>query len=212
MSLLRLLTAGRSLVGLKKTEKRYHLPGGKALPRFGSKKNPFRATVLPEKVEPGRGGADSEKVSPCADAFAGESDNSKAGPLNPSGGDEKKDGRPQSGSAMPGHAKPETADPVAEKRRGSGLKALLLWGRAKRARPRNGPAGTPLVQGELLLERVKVVRNDLSESDLEIVRAGGSGTAGHPSLPTVEVATKKGPAALPAWGAAAGRLLGLGKS
>lgn len=209
MSLLRLLTAGRSLVGLKKTEKRYHLPGGKALPKFGSKKNPFRATVLPEKVEPGRGETDSDKVSPDAGAVAGESDSLKAGPLNPSEGDEKQDSRPQSGCAMPAHSKPETAELAAEKRRGSGLKALLLWGRAKRARPRSGPAGTPLVQGELALERVKVVRNDLSESDLEIVRAVGSGMPKEPSLPK---ASTKAPAALPAWGAAAGRLLGLGKS
>src|SRR5260221_12109279 len=51
MSLLRLLTTGKTLVGLKKLEQRYHLPGGKALPKFGGKTNPFRATVFPEKME-----------------------------------------------------------------------------------------------------------------------------------------------------------------
>jgi hypothetical protein len=51
MSLLRLLTTGKSLVGLKKPENRYHLPGQTALPKFGGKKNPFRATVFPDKTE-----------------------------------------------------------------------------------------------------------------------------------------------------------------
>src|SRR5258708_32731579 len=51
MSLLRLLTTGKSLVGLKKPEHRYHLPGETALPKFGGKKNPFRATVFPDKAE-----------------------------------------------------------------------------------------------------------------------------------------------------------------
>jgi len=34
--------------------------------------------------------------------------------------------------------------------------------------------GKPQVQGELSLDRVKVVRNDLAHADLEVVRAGGS--------------------------------------
>jgi hypothetical protein len=33
------------------------------------------------------------------------------------------------------------------------------------------PKAKPLVQGELSLGRVKVVRNDLSDSDLEVVEA-----------------------------------------
>jgi hypothetical protein len=56
MSLLRLLTAGKTLIGLKRSESRYQLPGGKGLPMFGSKKNPFRATVFPDKAESAPGG------------------------------------------------------------------------------------------------------------------------------------------------------------
>ena len=52
MSLLRLLTAGKTLIGLKRSESRYQLHGGQVLPMFGSKKNPFRATVFPDKPEP----------------------------------------------------------------------------------------------------------------------------------------------------------------
>src|SRR5271169_1831879 len=51
MSLLRLLTAGRSLVGSKNPEARYHLSQAGALPRFGAKKNPFRATTKPEAAQ-----------------------------------------------------------------------------------------------------------------------------------------------------------------
>src|SRR5690349_13644414 len=210
MSLLRLLTAGRSLVGLKKIEKRYHLPGGKALPKFGSKKNPFRATVLPEKVEPGRGGTCGDKASPGAEGITGGSEDRKAEPLSESEHDETPGSRPQSGCVTPGGQTPETPGHVAEKRRGSGLKAFLLWGRAKRARARSGPAGKPLVQGELSLEAVKVVRNDLSESDLEIVHARRPQAATDPGVPAPELSSAAPP--LPGWGAAAGRLLGLGKS
>jgi hypothetical protein len=49
---------------------------------------------------------------------------------------------------------------------------LLLWGRAKKANPARVLAGRPLVQGELSLDKVKVVRNDLSETDFEIVPLG----------------------------------------
>ncbi len=46
MSLLRLLTAGKSLVGLGDYQSRYVARDG-LLPKFGSKKNPFRATTTP---------------------------------------------------------------------------------------------------------------------------------------------------------------------
>ncbi len=47
MSLLRLLAAGKSLVGLKRAPARYHLSRQGALPQFGGKENPFRATARP---------------------------------------------------------------------------------------------------------------------------------------------------------------------
>jgi len=54
-------------------------------------------------------------------------------------------------------------------------------GRALR-RPRPARALPRLTQGELLLEQVQVVRNDLSEADVEVVCCGegprGQGTAG----------------------------------
>lgn len=210
MSLLRLLTAGRSLVGLKKTEVRYHLPDAKALPRFGSKKNPFRATVLPEKVDPA-----PENLSPSPEAQLNvESAGAGAG-VEAAGasvaGHVKCD---YSGDAKEDQEKVNPDQPIKPPAttgggRGAGLKAFLLWGRARKSKPRGGAPRGALVQGELSLDRVKVVRNDLSESDLEVVRASQAEPskvpAGSPAIPA------KTTGVAPAWSAAAGRLLGLNK-
>jgi hypothetical protein len=219
MSLLRLLTAGRSLVGLKKTEVRYHLPGGKAFPKFGSKKNPFRATALPEKAEPLQESANQpQENSTGADGVARQQSSAAtrvekaeargAEALGAGGSDQKDSVKMPAERAVVGEAARASLD-VTKRRRGSAVKAFLLWGRAKKGKVRGLSAAKPLVQGELSLDRVKVVRNDLSESDLEIVRASqpavpkGSGPA--------EAVVPKAANALPGWGAAASRLLGLSK-
>jgi len=220
MSLLRLLTAGRSLVGLKKTEVRYHLPGGRALPKFGSKKNPFRATALPEKAEPLQESANQPQESSTGADGVARQQNSAATSVEKAeapgteasgaGANDQKDCVKMADErAVVREAARDSLD-VTKRRDGSPVKAFLLWGRAKKGKVRGLSAARPLVQGELSLDRVKVVRNDLSESDLEIVRASrpappkGSGAA--------EAVGSKAANALPGWGAAASRLLGLGKS
>jgi len=58
---------------------------------------------------------------------------------------------------------------------GKAATAFPLGRWALKANPFKSPAqaaATPVVQGELSLEKVKVVRNDLSDSDLELVAAG----------------------------------------
>ena len=179
MSLLRLLTTGKSLVGLKKLEHRYHLPGEKAIPQFGAKKNPFRATVFPEKVEPGEPEAGSGAGSPDLQ-LATEGFQSDAGPeaglapgLVPMASLATESGQPASPSA-PGEA------PV---QRPSGLRALFLWGRARKSRPGGPASGRPLVQAELSLDSIRVVRNDLSESDLEVVPAEPCGRRAQAAQP-----------------------------
>src|SRR5207249_426760 len=53
MNLLRLLSAGRSLVGLKDSTARYRMSDPKAMPKFGSGSNPFWAKrELQGKAEP----------------------------------------------------------------------------------------------------------------------------------------------------------------
>lgn len=163
MSLLRLLTTGKTLVGLKKPEHRYHLPGETALPKFGGKKNPFRATVFPDKTE-----TPEIVESATVPEFAAVESTAPIQPTPP---------RPTGAAPGPAHSiKPEPAAPTQAREpvaaRTSPFKALLLWGRAKKANPARALAGRPLVQGELSLDRVKVVRNDLSETDFEIVPLG----------------------------------------
>ena len=41
MSLGRLLTSGKSLIGLRNTESRYHMRSRNLLPKFGTPANPF---------------------------------------------------------------------------------------------------------------------------------------------------------------------------
>jgi hypothetical protein len=162
MSLLRLLTAGKTLVGLKKLEQRYHLPGGKALPQFGGKQNPFRATAFPEKTE---------SSCPQEDLVVSGSTAAEMGgaQLKPEQELATQDLRPASSQSESTRVAKHLAA-GSEKR--SPFRALLLWGRAKRARPASGFGARPLVQAELSLDSVKVMRNDLSESDFEILPAG----------------------------------------
>jgi hypothetical protein len=74
MSLVRLLTAGKSLVGLNDGEGRYRLTRKNLLPSFPASKNPFRATAVPSPAcipEPapvtqdsGAGAEEPGKVAP----------------------------------------------------------------------------------------------------------------------------------------------------
>jgi hypothetical protein len=206
MSLLRLLTAGKSLVGLKKSERRYHLPGESALPKFGSKKNPFRATTLPEQTD-----AAPEVQNPP-----------RSSPSLMRGEDKEQDraSEPRQERSLSPVARSvcdrqesdptERVKPVEQlEHRPKGFRAFLLWGRAKARRPAL-PGGRPMVQGELSLDNVRVVRNDLTESDVEIV--GRASPAKQPASPeNLEVTESRKPAAEPGWGAVAGRLLSLGK-
>ena len=49
MSLMKLLTTGKTLVDLKNSTGRYRVPGKNLLPKFGSAKNPF---ATPPKIQP----------------------------------------------------------------------------------------------------------------------------------------------------------------
>jgi len=69
MSLLRLLTSGRCLMGLEDSANRYRVNEQALLPKFGSARNPFRKTVVSAKaVAPG-----VPQVATPADAPACES-------------------------------------------------------------------------------------------------------------------------------------------
>jgi len=63
----------------------------------------------------------------------------------------------------------------------SQMRKLVFWRRGQAAQREIPRFGKPLVQGELSLDRVKVVRNDLSDTDLEIVRPKPQVVAPEPS-------------------------------
>ncbi|HZR20193.1 MAG TPA: hypothetical protein VFE51_23120 [Verrucomicrobiae bacterium] len=179
MSLLRLLTTGKTLIGLKKLDHRYQLPAQKAIPEFGSKKNPFRATVFPEKLE----ALDPEAEQPRP---AGNSETPALDLPEPIGrGMALNPDEPRTEGSVRGESSPSPAtlpQSEASPRRPSALRALLLWGRARKAGPAALSKGRPLIQAELSLDSVKVVRNDLSESDLEVI-ARDKGPAAQPAAP-----------------------------
>ena len=172
MSLLRLLTAGKTLIGLKRSESRYQLPGRKGLPMFGSKKNPFRATVFPDK--PDSAPVPEDTVEKLLTVPAATTDSPPAPAPNdlPPHEENQSNGARDIAVSAPNAAQAKEQLPgQPAPRRSSALKALLLWRRVKKTNSQGPFKGRPLVQAELSLESVKVVRNDLSESDLEVVQA-----------------------------------------
>lgn len=71
--------------------------------------------------------------------------------------------------------KTETAQTIEKTEKASGMNAYPLGRWTLKGNPFKSstkPARRPVVQGELSLDKVKVIRNDLSDSDLELVAAG----------------------------------------
>lgn len=137
MRLVKLLTAGKSLVGLESDAPRYKETDPKSMPQFKPKKNPFR-----KKTESARNG--NPGSSPC-----------------PAGGT-------QSTQAVshPGIVQPRG-------RKSGWLAKVGSWfaPRKKQTKPAIPQFTRPPTQGELCLDNVKVVRNDLSDADIEVVPA-----------------------------------------
>jgi hypothetical protein len=145
MSLLQLMSTGRSWKGFTDGEPRYEVTHQKLLPKFNSKKNPFRATAQPA-------------AAPATVAQA-----AAAKPVS----------HPAGGSKLRGWLARMTA------------KLGSLFARP----PKPVKAAIPAfpktsLQGELSLDHVKVMRNDLSDTDLEIVTL-------QPKAPTVSAGQDK---------------------
>jgi hypothetical protein len=167
MSLGKLLTTGKSLVGLHNANGRYHLQKG-ALPKFESSKNPFASKPQADvsEREP-----QLPKMTPAEIAAA----NLKKTQLLPVLGETKVVARQELQPAQP----MKQAEPVKVAAAVDGwLKKInpMVWlgnrkpAEAKPAIPRFSKGQAP-VQGELSLDNIKVMRNDLSETDVEVVPA-----------------------------------------
>jgi hypothetical protein len=158
MSLLRLLSAGKSLVGLKEATARYQMSDPRVMPRFVSPRNPFKTGKASVEAprEPARKNP-SVRIKPPAPS---EPKAQKATPV-------------PAASTEPNRAPAKRASESILKRLVTGCKGKLkevLRAREKKpkaaAQPRTRPGP---IQGELSLDAIKVVRNDLSDADFEVV-------------------------------------------
>ena len=209
MSLVRLLTAGKSLVGLRDGDSPYRFTSQRFLPQFGPARNPFT----------GREQAKSAHTEAHSSGLIGDNGAPIAKPAIPA-----PKGEP--GATPQKEVGPRPVRAKFDAR----MRAEALWRRlaallsgwqvklrglfarsgskaAKSAIPR---FPKPAVQGELSLERIQVVRNDLSDADLEIVPAKPMATpATATPAPRLIV---KAEGAKSAWGRVRSRILGAGRT
>jgi len=167
MSLGKLLTTGKSLVGLSQSNSRYQLQKG-ALPKFESAKNPFAAKTPAGPAEP------EPQLPKLTSDDAAAANPKKTQHLSALGAliVDREAAVAASRNAQPAES-PKVAAPVD-----SWLKKInpMVWfGNRKPADPkpmipRFSKSHAP-VQGELSLDNIKVMRNDLSETDVEVVPA-----------------------------------------
>jgi hypothetical protein len=169
MSLLRLLTAGKSLVGLQAPSSRYLMRERHRLPKFGSANNPFAAPAP----------APEEPTQPPPDA-APKHQRYQMSPAEFAAARLKETKKLPASSSM--ETKPTSLAPASETsaRTPAGHWTQKLnprsWLSRRQTQPRSAIpkfSKTP-VQGELSLDKVKVVRNDLSEADVEIITANAA--------------------------------------
>jgi len=172
---------------------RYRMVNPGMLPKFGSHRNPFRAGAKRQEpmqlIQPPEPDAESPKPAlsaPAAIMRQPREGESMAGAVpvtpalaaaEPGGLREKQSSRaPNWGSAL------------RATWRGwlEAVKARLPYRTPKRVRSDISHLAKPLVQPELSLDKVRVVRNDLSDTDLEVVPVAA------PMALKIETVTKPG--------------------
>jgi hypothetical protein len=233
MSLLRLLTAGKSLVGLRKSESRYQLSRQRLLPKFGSRSNPFRMMTRETSAEQPENtqqqaviSAEAKSVQPAEglsiSAQVSQEPTNFESPDAPGDCESRSVGPAEAGSPsqalMASELSALPAAPVAVRgglaeqmaRLASKLSERFLRRRHPSTQPAIPRFNKPLVQGELSLDRVKVVRNDLSDTDLEIVSSKPQLVVA--DAKTAVQKTKKPVGTEKAWNRPAGRLFWAGKT
>jgi len=174
MSPVRLLAAGKSVVGIRDEVSPYRVTGQRLVPKFGSDKSPPR---LPKAGSDrgwqrstvngagSGGGVKSEVRSPMSDVRSAKW--VKVGSGSGAGGGPK---APPSTAAVAAGVPGGSKLGRAGRWLGSRFRGLFGRSECKPARPPTPRLGWSPIQEELRLERVKVVRNDLRDSDLELVQ------------------------------------------
>jgi hypothetical protein len=149
MSLVRLLTAGKSLVGIQDSKSRYRSVDPRAMPKFGSEKKSDLAR-------------ESEAKPSVADS------NVESSKANTNAGADNKVGITQVVEKTPVATAPKPRGSGWVSQWGSKLSSLVSP-KPKPAKSGGARFSSVPVQGELSLDNIKVVRNDLSDADLEVV-------------------------------------------
>jgi hypothetical protein len=175
MSLARLLTLGRSLMAGEDRTNRYRLPHQRSLPTFGLGRNPFTAKAVPQ-ADPQKAPNPSGRPAPVPPVAA----RSEPTPELPAAVE-----LPPAAPAVAAEASPAASPaPVAAAvgpsvprptaRRQPGWLARLNPFAVSRdggapARTASSAQNPRATQGELSLDQVRVVRNDLSEGEEDLV-------------------------------------------
>jgi hypothetical protein len=168
MSLMKLLGVGKSVIGLKGQASPYRLTDEGLLPKFGLDNNPLCSTVRP-------GLSQTPSATGTAEAAAQEAQAAAA----PTGA---------LAEAAGGSKLRRTRRRLTDR-----LQALFVRserGPVKSAIPR---LTRPPIQGELSLERVKVVCNDLSDTGPQIVQIRLKAAWASPTSPALAKAAPSGP-------------------
>jgi hypothetical protein len=167
MSPMNLLTKGRTIGGLKERPGRYKLLGNSVLPNFSGSKNPFPTTPHPEpeKAQPAR--IAQPRPAAASRKEGGMSAAAKISVFARAMADKRK-------KEEPGPAKLVSVAPAKDQPPKPGLWSQLAvipagWMHKWKPRRATPPFAAATVQTELVLEKVKVIRNDLSDDDLEVV-------------------------------------------
>ena len=144
MNPLSLLTKGRTIRGLKERPGAYKLLEKSILPNFSGAKS-ASPTISHEGLFKEEGRRKKEESRESTQPAAPEQQPNEA--QTPAATD-----APQEQPPKPGP-----------------LNRLASWARQRLPLGKEKPFQTPAVQTELALDKVKVIRNDLSEDDLEVV-------------------------------------------
>jgi hypothetical protein len=185
MSLMRLLSAGKSLIGASDNPNRYRMRHDARLPVFGSSKNPFakpaKTVSTPAAPAPARmQTASLFEAKPPQPAPP----QPPSTPITPAQA-QRRHVAPQRATVAPkpapvnntspAPAAPKAASPAPAFKPGpvrstSWISAInpFSWLPARAGKSRRNARVQP-VQTEMALENVKVVRNDLNDADLEVV-------------------------------------------
>jgi hypothetical protein len=189
MSLLRLLSAGKSLMGVKDADSPYRMTTQNLLPKFGSAKNPFAPTpksepppYLPDAVpapaseSPSSEPAHLETIPLFEAKTAQAATRARVTAADPAMIPPKEPAQPAK-QADVFTTVVSTKKPVVRAKWAAKINPIsyLLRGRSSAKKPVNSKTAKSPVQTELSLEKVKVIRNELHDSDLELIprRMGG---------------------------------------